>query len=73
MDSWQPIETAPKDGTRIWVNRAGNPSQAGRRVWWGKVGVARHGWKVAASKEMRYEPTHWQPLPAPPAAQKEGA
>ena len=56
MDNWQPIETAPKDGTEIlaWdgiehkIARWDEPS----------------GWFL--SDWMRCYPTHWQPLPAPP-------
>ena len=64
MSEWQPIETAPKDGTamlvwagmRDWLDNP-VPSVA----WYSRL----HGWVGHfASGDM---PSHWQPLPAPPA------
>jgi len=57
---WQPIETAPKDGTEVLVyvpRRLGPIYAEARNVtgnqWWGRVlGNLR--------------PTHWMPLPEPP-------
>jgi hypothetical protein len=53
---WRPIETAPKDGTRLmlWDSRAG--------------GYAVTGAWVAGSADDHETITHWQPLPAPPEA-----
>lgn len=68
---WQPIETAPKDGTPVDIWR---PSWGGERV----TNMRR----VELSHEnIFYEPissgpacvrdaTHWMPLPAPPKEQK---
>ena len=59
---WQPIETAPKDGTwvLIWCGWVGHPrSSAFEHGSWQNL-----PW-VANSKD--YNPTHWMPLPAPPA------
>jgi len=63
---WQPIETAPKDGRDVFIWNDGpyiarwtNPD--GMFGWWddsGEVGLQHH-------------PTHWMPLPAPPAVQTE--
>jgi hypothetical protein len=82
MSEWLPIESAPKDGTDIivgfdvttvWIvhvawyidgsesSGADTPDDIG---WWSYV---RHS--VTQEKlEGIYEPTHWMPLPEPPAA-----
>jgi hypothetical protein len=65
MAEWQPIETAPKDGTKILVN-------AGRQgmfvTWWvphiaAKLGD-RYGWHYTSNGWLA--PLYWQPLPEPP-------
>lgn len=60
---WQPIETAPRDGTEIliWPGPYGSVIAAVRGKYFWDV---RH-LGVAACKLLT--PTHWQPLPAPPA------
>lgn len=67
--SWQPIETAPRDGTGIlggWFRGVFNKEHP-----WRHQGVTfwRDGEWVNPDEEERsfYEPTHWQPLPAPPS------
>lgn len=59
---WQPIETAPKDGTACLVFDAFPSFELGvMRVRSYDLGAAKrggNGWFVA---------THWQPLPEPPA------
>ena len=59
---WQPIETAPRDGTTIWC------------YWPGIYGRQGVGWFVWDEFEewttptVHYGyPTHWMPLPAAPA------
>lgn len=76
MSDWQPIETAPKDGTTIliFLPRMKNPICLGR--WWDKVEL-EHGvetyrraeWMrngMPAMSTLKFEPTHWMPLPEPP-------
>ena len=72
---WQPIETAPKDGTRILVS-------------FGTMGIYAVAWEESAYDEFKLwcvddnkhgpyylrgysdegprSPTHWMPLPDPP-------
>jgi hypothetical protein len=54
---WQPIETAPKDGSFVIV-RLGN-SEVFSAQW------TQNGWH-AASDIGWVRATHWMPLPAPP-------
>jgi Lar family restriction alleviation protein len=67
---WQPIETAPKDGTVILAVtvEAANPSA---RMSWFENGVWVRIWKpekFVIPGPVRWWPTHWQPLPNPPIA-----
>lgn len=57
--AWQPIETAPKDGTEILVCRHGCGDRDFVR-WYEKEGV----W-LSSSEDIGYEPTHWM-NPQPP-------
>lgn len=74
MSEWQPIETAPKDGTRIimtngaWVDFG----WFSHSVWLGPR-AAKGAWVGDDPRDGRgaldgiHEPTHWMPLPAPPS------
>ena len=62
---WQPIETAPKDGTRIIVTRRKYPAEFFapiRIVRWAN----RNGWRYTRYKTLPFKPDFWQPLPQPP-------
>jgi hypothetical protein len=61
MSDWQPIETAPKDGTKILAWEFDDYTI----VWWGVSASGWYGWKFSDDWISCY-PTHWQPLPAPP-------
>lgn len=66
MDKWQPIETAPKDGTEIlgWVyGERWAVCKYHKNSMFKVEGFATYGW------DDGYEwadPTHWMPLPDPP-------
>ncbi len=60
--AWQPMETAPKDGTPILVYVLGGAQYV---VWW-QMG----DWVFFEKRGGQYsvaEPTHWMPLPAAPS------
>jgi len=65
MNDWQPIKTAPRDGTRfdVWVPSA----VGGYRVadlWFNARGyLTRDG---VQPRDLARWPTHWMPLPAAP-------
>lgn len=78
---WQPIETAPKDGSYLLVSN-------GHGVWVARFkSVYQSGWKPPSPWQSMMlnhahipiakrngSPTHWMPLPTPPiAALAEGA
>lgn len=72
--SWQSIETAPKDGTYVWVSNGFSM----RIAFWADGKEFEHqgsiggGWRDLALAErggaadMMFAPTHWQALPKPP-------
>ena len=68
--AWQPIETAPKDGTNVLlINRKGNQAAG---LWMNSLlGV---GWYLRGGNQPdtffndHHGPTHWMPLPPPPSA-----
>jgi hypothetical protein len=64
-DQWQPIETAPKDGTEIVAGRFNhhfNKWESGVVTWTDET------WKVVPTRDYRlsFLGTHWMPLPSPP-------
>ena len=72
VGEWQPIESAPKDGTWILVGADGE------EVMWASYGIAKpwlDGWYSTGhrsdSEGPGYTPTHWVPLPQPPAASQQ--
>lgn len=69
LQTWQPIETAPKDSTEVWLG-VGNVDTRRQRV---TVGFwSRNGWRHSHDDEtVVWTPTHWQPyfVPNPPPAQ----
>lgn len=63
---WQPIETAPKDGTEILAAWLGYGGRWYRRV----MRFTKSGyWNLLAGGAggTGARPTHWMPLPPPPS------
>lgn len=60
---WQPIETAPKDGTPVML-------WPGAPIWTDEV-FPCVGWMTSVGLWIcargYVSPTHWKPLPEPPA------
>lgn len=66
MDEWEPIESAPKDGTFILTYDAGSsyPDDPEECIWLVNWDVDR--WRIMLDGQSA-SPTHWMPLPAPPS------
>ena len=76
---WRPIETAPKDGEPILIWKP-NERMVGEYMmaaYWDNSdepgfvpvgGQHRQGYLSSVTGTPQGFPTHWQPLPAPPAA-----
>ena len=66
---WKPIETAPKDGTWIMVSAGEWEPEAA--CWSESVWLT--GWYCGGGRSDSYgpsfDPTHWMPLPPPPAGE----
>lgn len=75
MSEWQPIETAPKDGSHVllWCEHmegiryvvAKYITPSGRDHGWGPFCWGADGEREIAERV----PTHWMPLPSPPKAE----
>jgi hypothetical protein len=64
-NQWRPIETAPKDGTFIdlWVgDRVANAKWSNGE--WQELELE---WEWMSWQAIGVTPTHWMPLPPPPA------
>jgi hypothetical protein len=67
MSEWQPIETAPSDGSRVL---AYHPRREGNdRI---KIRGADGEWwrRLALESSHHSGPTHWMPIPQPPQSQR---
>jgi len=56
MSEWQPIETAPKDGSIIIVDGGTAYWHRGYASWF----------SCSAQRPIDWNVTHWMPLPEPP-------
>ena len=70
--TWQPIETAPKDGTAILVYGKGRNTYApymGVREWYGEwldPNINGHDLNDDLTHIVTSSLSHWMPLPEPP-------
>lgn len=62
-DGWRPIESAPRDGTHIMVPGQFSGMEIDEAQW--DEDTNPEGW-WSVKLDLPLEPTHWQPLPAPP-------
>jgi hypothetical protein len=67
MSEWQPIETAPKDGTLVdlWISSKVDEGVGQRVSDCFCDGVRWHDGCAFVEDEW-YRPTHWMPLPTAP-------
>jgi hypothetical protein len=69
--TWQPIETAPKDGTKFlayWPDHLGNGSDCVVTTWFGPWATGSElVFQTAFEWAHERNPTHWMPHAAPPA------
>lgn len=66
---WQPIETAPKDGTRVLlIGHRGAEADIGNWSMHGRYdrSTKRYGICWGCAGIAYVNPTHWMPLPPPP-------
>lgn len=61
--AWQDIETAPKDGTDVLAYQGWEGAHRILVMRWDEKGC----WRTNVHSFVRFDPTHWQPLPEPPA------
>ncbi len=69
QNEWQPIETAPRDGTYILVTRCPATTRPPiSKVSWSAGRARIPAWRIwnGATGRLGYGPTHWMPLPQPP-------
>jgi hypothetical protein len=70
---WQPIETAPKDGTEFlawWIGGEGRDALGAHRTYWldnSKTDRPWAGWRLPSMVAMSLgsKPTHWMRIEAP--------
>ena len=62
---WQPIETAPQDGSTVLV-WDGHDVMTARNILIGELETGEPVFQWCADQSCAEDPTHWMPLPAPP-------
>jgi hypothetical protein len=66
MSDWQPIDSAPKDGTEILGHNDGVYAIVSWQTHRTMTGIYGNWADRAGYLESYERPTHWQPLPEPP-------
>jgi len=71
VSEWQPIETAPKDGTRVLLFHDGGPSEDPCMLvgLWDETRPEKHygtKWACEWYSAFNVYPICWMPLPPPP-------
>jgi hypothetical protein len=76
MSEWQPMDTAPRDGTRVLgfgesageINGPSGEMEIEVMAYDSpRTDYAGYEWRIAGDAYANwFKPTHWQPLPAPP-------
>jgi hypothetical protein len=65
MSKWQPIETAPRNGSDVllWCGRAARETETCLFIGHWYDGLLGGGWETVDDIALRdkFEPTHWQP------------
>lgn len=68
--AWQPIETAPCDGTRVLLFVPPYGAMTGHKDLFHFKGTSSYIWNCHSSLNKEAQPTHWMPLPEPPKGDK---
>ena len=68
VEQWHPIETAPRDGSKflVWCPKSELSMMQANGP------VNSETWSLTGPSWIAPEPTHWMPLPAPPAVIRAG-
>lgn len=70
MNIWQPIATAPKDGTIVLGCEWMSGKHIVVEIQWAKDHHGDYEWQLAstiwADESYSADPTHWMPRPGPP-------
>lgn len=75
MSEWQPIETAPRDGTDVLIVdiSATKPTASIAHFWSDDCWICCHAESyseaIYGEIEVMGDPSHWMPLPTPPSGQ----
>lgn len=65
-NEWQPIETAPRDGTEVFAVARFDGSYCKNRYHGHYTKFENEKWVISGTRRQKFRPTHWMPIPAPP-------